>query len=166
MTYPFNDEYMRYDYDEHRYILTQRAVLDKNNINLMERLNYGGDVNRERVADIFLDEISELVYSEIYNYSSQPAIPEYQIAKTPSARNAIMKAMLKQVDYVLVNGFINQYGGVDFKKGTKMESTADRYLAPLSKNILTRPLAETKVPLMYAGKYSVIFEPHYEEWGY
>lgn len=166
MTYPFDDEYMRYDYDEHRYILTERAVLDKNNINLTERLNYGGDVNRERIADIFLDEVSEIVYNEIYNYSSQPAIPEYQIAKIPSARNAIMRAMLKQVDYVLVNGFLNQYGGVDFKKGAKMENVADRYLAPLAKSILTRPLIETKVPLMYAGKYTIIFEPHYEEWGY
>lgn len=166
MTYPFDDEYMRYDYDEHRYILTARAVLDKNNINLMERLNYGGDVNRERIADIFLDEVSEIVYNEIYNYSSQPAIQEYQIAKMPSARNAIMRAMLKQVDYVLVNGFLNQYGGVDFKKGAKMDNVADRYLAPLAKSILTRPLIETKVPLMYAGKYTIIFEPHYEEWGY
>ena len=166
MTYPFDDEYMRYDYDEHRYILTERAVLDKNNINLTERLNYGGDANRERIADIFLDEVSEIVYNEIYNYSSQPAIPEYQIAKIPSARNAIMRAMLKQVDYVLVNGFLNQYGGVDFKKGAKMENVADRYLAPLAKSILTRPLIETKVPLMYAGKYTIIFEPHYEEWGY
>lgn len=166
MIYPFDDEYLKYDYDEHRYILTEKAVLDKNNTSLIERLNYCGEVNKERVANIFLDEISELVYSQIYDYSSQPAIQEYQIAKIPSARNVIMRAMLKQVDYVLLNGFINQYGGVDFKKNSKMEGVADRYLAPLAKSILTRPLVETKVPLMYAGKYAMIFEPKYDEMGY
>ena len=166
MTYPYDDEYMKYDYDEHRYILTERAVLDKSNINLAERLNHGGEVNIERVAHIFLDEISEFVYSQIFDYSSQPAIQEYQIAKIPSARNVIMRAMLKQVDYVLVNGFLNQYSGVDLKKNSKIDGISGRYLAPLAKSILSSPLGETKVPLLYAGKYAMIFEPKYEEMGY
>ena len=163
MTYPYDDEYMRYDFEEHRYILTEKACLDKLNIVLSERLNYGGESNRERIVNIFLDEISDFVYSQIYDYSSQPYIQEYQIAKIPSARNVIMKAMLKQVDYALVNGFLYQYSGVDLKKNSSIENLSGKYLAPLAKSILSKPLIETKIPLLYAGKYWRIFNPNYEK---
>ena len=166
MEYPYNDEYLVYDYENHRYILTERAVLDKLNTNLVERLNVGGSANKERAVNAFLDEISELVYSQIYDYSSQWEIQQYQIAKVPSARNVIMRAMLKQVDYVLLNGFINQYSGVDMKKGSIMQGFSGKYLAPLSKSILSNNLTETGVPLLYAGKYSMIFKPNYEEENY
>lgn len=163
MNYPFDDNLMVYDYDNHRYILTPQAVLDKLNIDLTERLNNGGESNIERVANMFLDEISELVYNEIYDYSSQPLIQEYQIAKIPSARNVIMRAMLKQVDYVLVNGMLHQYSGVDLKRSVNNDKMASKYLAPMSRSILTKPLIETGIPLMYAGKYSMIFKPHYDD---
>lgn len=166
MTYPYNDEYMTYDFDEHRYILTPKAVLDKLNIDLIERLNPGGSATRERVPHQFLDEISDIIYSQIYDYSSQPSIQEYQIAKIPSARRVIMDAMLKQVDYSLVNGFLDQYSGIDLKKNSKVDGLSSRYLAPRAKSKLSNPLIETGVPLLYAGKYSMIFKPHYEEEGY
>lgn len=166
MIYPYDDEYLVYDYDEHRYILTPKAVLDKLNLNLIERLNVGGAVNRERVPYQFLDEISDIVYTEIYNYSSQPEIQEYQIAKLPSARKVIMQAMLRQVDYALVNGFLDQYSGIDLKKNSKVDDLSSRYLAPRAKSVLSKPLLESKVPLLYAGKYAMIFTPNYEEMGY
>ena len=166
MTYPYDDEYMKYDYDEHRYILTARAVLDKSNLNLSERLNVGGAVNRERTPDIFLDEISEIVHSEIYDYSTQPKIQEYELAKYPSAREKIMKAMLRQVDYALTSGFLDQYSGIDLKKNTKLDGLSGRYLAPRAKKILTQPLSENGTPLLYAGKFPSIFKPDYEKMGY
>lgn len=166
MAYPYDDEYLIYDYENHRYILTERACLDKLNINLGERLNVGGLANKERAVKSFLDEISDLVYSQIYDYSNQWQIQEYQIAKMPSARNVIMRAMLKQVDYVLLNGFINQYGGVDLKKGTSMGDLSGKFLAPLSKSILCKDLIETGIPLLYAGKYPMIFKPDYEKENY
>ena len=166
MTYPYDDEYMAYDYDEHRYILKPQATLDKLNLNLIERLNPGGAVDRARVPHQFLDEISDIVYSQIYDYSSQPLIQEYQIAKTPSARKVIMDAMLRQVDYSLVNGFLDQYSGIDLKKNSKVDGLSGRYLAPRAKSKLSQPLIETGVPLLYAGKYSRVFKPHYEEEGY
>lgn len=166
MAYPYDDEYLIYDYENHRYILTERACLDKLNTNLGERLNVGGSANKERAINSFLDEISDLVYSQIYDYSNQWQIQEYQIAKMPSARNVIMRAMLKQVDYVLLNGFINQYGGVDLKKGTSMGDLSGKFLAPLSKSILCKNLIETGIPLLYAGKYPMLFKPNYEKENY
>lgn len=166
MKYPFNDEYMIYDYEEHRYILTPQAVLDKLNIDLAERLNVGGQSNNERASNMFLEEISNIVYSAIYDYSSQVPIIEYQLAKYPSARKRIMKAMLKQVDYALVNGVLNQYSGVNLQKNTIIDNISDRYLAPLSKSELLKPLDESGQPILYCGKYSIVFKPKYEEEGY
>jgi len=166
MTYPYNDEYMVYDYETHRYILTEKFCLDKMNLDLQERLNLGGGANRERVPQIFLDEISEFVYSQIYDYSSQPLIQEYQIAKYPSAREVIKKAMMNQIDYALVNGALYQYSGIDLKKNTKIDGMSGKYLSPLAKSILSNPLIETGTPLLYAGKYSMIFKPKYKEMEY
>lgn len=166
MTYPYNDEYLKYDYENHKYILTEKACLDKLNINLGELLNLGGSANQEREINNFLEEISDFIYSQIYDYSSQWQIQEYQIAKCPSARDVIMKAMLKQIDYARLNGALYQYSGVDVKKGTKMQDFSDRYLSPMSKSILSKPLTETNVPLLYAGKYALVFKPNYQEENY
>lgn len=166
MEYPYNDDYMVYDYDEHRYILTAQAVLEKLNIDLSTRLNIGGASNIENIANIFLNDISDIVYSEIYEYSSQPYIQEYQIAKIPSARKVIQKAMLRQVEYALVNGFLQQYSGIDLKKNNALDKMSGRYLSPLAKSVLSKPLIETGVPLLYAGKYSMIFKPDYDKGRY
>ena len=166
MTYPYDDEYMAYDYDEHRYILKPQATLDKLNLNLIERLNPGGAVDRARVPHQFLDEISDIVYSQIYDYSSQPSIQEYQIAKIPSARKVIMDAMLRQVDYSLVNGFLDQYSGVDLRKGTKSPKFNERYLCDRAKSILKNPLIETGIPILYCGKYPYIFKANYKKDNY
>ena len=42
ITYPFSDENMEYDYDSHRYVLTEKCVLDELNIDLLTRLNTRG----------------------------------------------------------------------------------------------------------------------------
>ena len=162
MKYPYDDEFMVYDYEEHRYILTPQAIIQKLGVDLAE-LNFGGIANVEMASQLFLDEISDFIYNQIYDYSSQPYIQEWQIAKYPSARNVIMKAMLKQVDYVRVNGFLHQYSGVDLKKNVANIKMSDKFLAPMAKSVLTKPLIESGVPLMYAGKYSMIFKPKYEE---
>lgn len=165
MTYPFDDEYMRYDYDEHRYILTERAVLDKLNINLYESLNSAGVVNKERAPQLFLDEISDFIYSQVYDYATQWEIKEYEMAKLPSARKNLMKAMLKQIDYVNTSGLLYQYCGIDLKKNTKIDGMSGRFLAPLAKSALTKTL-ENGVPLLYAGKYPYIFKADYEKYNY
>ena len=166
MNYPYDDNYMKYDYEEHRYILTEKAVLDKNNISLSERLNVAGAVNKASLPNKFLDEISEIVYTQIYDYSSQPEIQKYQLAKIPSARNIIMKAMLRQVDYALVNGFLDQYSGVDLRKGTKSPKFDERYLCDRAKSILKNPLIETGIPILYCGKYPYIFKANYKKDNY
>ena len=52
------------------------------------------------------------------------------------------------------------------KKGNVMSGFSGKYLAPLTKSILSNNLTETGVPLLYAGKYSMIFKPNYEEENY
>lgn len=166
MNYPYDDDYMRYDYNTHRYVLTEKDVLDNLNINLSEVLDVTGSANRQSMVNKFLRYISNLVYREIYKVNMQKFIIEYILAKCPSAREQLKQAMEEQIEYFMFNGDISVYSGVDFKKNTIAPQTSDRVLAPNARDILTQPLLETKVPILYAGKYNMLFEPKYKEENY
>ena len=53
-----------------------------------------------------LENISDEFYNEIYNYASDYTVPEYVMAKCPSARPIIMQALIEQVMSYLIE--INQ----------------------------------------------------------
>ena len=166
MEYPYSDEYMIYNKTRHRYILTEKAVLDDLNIELGEVLAGANTARREREIQKFLTYISNLVYREVYKYNEQRDLVEYILAKCPSAREKLKQAMEEQIEYFMFNGDISVYSGVDFKKGTKGQSVADRVLSPNARDLLLEPLTETKVPILYCGKYGILFTPKYEEENY
>ena len=58
----FDDEAMRYDIEEHRYVLNKNYVKNKLNIDLASEL---GD---ETTADVFLDGISSFIYGYMKRY--------------------------------------------------------------------------------------------------
>lgn len=166
MTYPYNDEYLIYDYSKHQYILTPKAVLDKLNEDLT-KFSPANSVNRQRDAQIMCENISDEVYNQIYEDSLDYLFPEFIIAKCPSARQIILQAMLEQVKYFLFNGSISVYSGVDFKKSTVGESANGRILAPNARRILNRVIKEIGVPLTYQGQMNTIIEiGDYEKFGY
>ena len=166
MTYPYSDEYMVYDYTKHQYVLTPKAVLDKLNENL-ERYSPATSVNRQRDAEIMLENVSDEVYNQIYENSLNYLFPEFIIAKCPSARPIIMQALIEQVKYFLFNGAISVYSGVDFKKGTVGDNANGRILAPNARRILERVIPETRVSLMYQGQMNALIPVgDYEKYGY
>lgn len=117
ITYPYSDENMEYDYDSHRYVLTEKCVLDELNINLNSRLNNRGSANNQSVAKFILDEISSSIYLHIYASSNQDDLKEFLCAKCPSARKIIKDAMKQQLLYLLASGEIARYSGVNVKTG-------------------------------------------------
>ena len=170
MSYPNSDELMTYDFNKHRYILTNKCVLDELNENLAERLNMRGSASAENVINSVLDLISLNVYNFIYSHTIQRFFVERILAKAPSARNVIKEAMKQQVLYFLVNGQIDKYAGVDVKKGQAMllkDLRGERTIDPQAIMILDNPLEETKVSLLFRGRYSTFDDlPHYEEESY
>lgn len=167
MNYPFDDDYMIYDFDSHRYVLTPKCVFDELNVNLAQRLNVTGSANAQIAPNQVLNQISTTVYSEIYDRSNQNEIQEYALAKCPSLRKIIKEAMKQQVLYFLFNGDVSVYGGVDVKKGTKAPSYNDRILAPMAEKILSRPVKELGgVSILYGGHYPIVVKLDYETENY
>lgn len=166
MNYPFDDLYMKYDYDKHQYILTPEAVSDKLNEDLT-KFSPANSANRQRDAQIMCDNISDEIYNAIYENSANYLVQEFAAAKCPSARNILMLAMLEQVKYFMFNGSISVYSGVDFKKYQVGESARSRILAPNAQRILDRVLPEMGVSLMYQGQFtSLIPLGEYKEYNY
>lgn len=158
MKYPFNDDYMVYDYTTHRYYITPKCVLDKLDID-MSKFNVTGSTNKQRAGQQILNRICNTVYNEIYKVADK-FTAEYTLAKVPSARDILMEAMLSQVDYFNFNGMLELYSGVDFKKGTVMPNFDDKILCHEAKEWLTQMLPETGMPIMYMGKRLSI-KPNY-----
>ena len=166
MTYPLTDEYMFYDFEEHRYILTPKYVLDKLGIDLKARLNKSGNVNDENIAGAILDQISREIYNEIYSHSVYNKEQEIIIAKTQGGRKIIQDAMREQVLYFLTNGDLSQYSGVNVAKGTVMENFYNRTISPNAKQTLTKIIPEVGISLVYQGKFPYIPCLDYVKMGY
>lgn len=150
---PYNDEAMRYDFDNHMYVLTQQCVLKELNTNLQEVLNPTGAANVGENANATLRQISEVVYSQMYDASCDNDIQEWLAAKAQSARKIIKDALKQQVLYFLFNGEVSQCSGVDIKKGRKMQDLSNRILSPNARRILEKNLKETGKSLLYSGGY-------------
>ena len=153
MTYPYNDETMVFDEDEQRYILTAKCVFDELNINLNDKLQPTGSATSGNNANKFLNRISMIVYNEILTNSIYNDLQIKLIKYAPSARKIIKDAMKEQVEYTWFNGDLSIYGGVNFSKNTKSQNISDRILAPMARMILSKPLTETNLSLLYPGEY-------------
>lgn len=156
MTYPYDDETMVFDVDEQRYILTPKCITDELNTEL-SILEPMGSAAKGNNATKILNRISRTVYNQIYARSIYNNVQEKIIKYVPSARKIIKEAMKEQFEYFLFNGDLSVYSGVDFRKNSKMQNTKDRILAPMAEDILSRPLPETKVSLLYSGGYSFVW---------
>lgn len=168
---PLTDETMIYDYKKHRYILTPKCVLDELNENLFERLNTRGCANVENLAQNVLEQISLQIYNFVYSHTSQRLFLQKVLAKSPTARELLKEAMKQQVLYFLINGQIDKYSGVDLRKGTAMakeDLRGERAIDPQAITILQEILPETKVSMLYRGRYNSILTspPDYEKEGY
>lgn len=88
--YPYSDEYMTYDYESHKYMLTEKAVLEELGINLAERSK------NEAAKKAFLRLASNQIYNYIHSHNVNDVLQDYIIAKTSRGRKVIKEAMLSQ----------------------------------------------------------------------
>ena len=111
--YPYDDEYMTYDYRLHRYVLTDKAVLDILGENLNVML-----VNSETTTkNAFLRKVTNTVYEYILSASQSPDYIEYILAKDENLRDMIQEMLISQVEYMLANGAVDSYSGINMAKG-------------------------------------------------
>ena len=135
MTYPYNDDVMVYDYDKHRYFLTEKGVLSELGINLSLKLKSdSSDVN---VVSRFLRKVTNAVYKYIFEDSSSVEWQEYIMAVSPYARPIVEEMLLEQCEYALDNNFIEDFSGVNIAKGSAMKLSDLRGEAKVADRVVT-----------------------------
>ncbi len=152
--YPFDDGVMKYDYNMHRYVLTEQGVLRELGENLKVILNKSGDANPSTLAERFLNRVSQVVYTWLYKDSMNEAWIEYLLAKFPSLRPRIKEMLQAQTLYMLMNGDLGLMSGVNVAKGQAMDINALRgraRIAPEVEDLSKQIIPELGYCLKYAG---------------
>jgi hypothetical protein len=102
-TYPLTDALMQYDEESGRYVLTEEALV-QNGTDLRARLSYTNTPNVTGIITRHLNRVSDVIYDYIHSYSMNNLNQDRYIAKIPTLRRYIYKAMLAQSEYMLLNG--------------------------------------------------------------
>lgn len=152
--YPFDDGSMIYDYNVHRYILTESGVETELGEDLKLILNATGDANPSSLAERFLRRVSQTVYMYIYRDSANEEWLEYILAVHPSLRAVVKEMLQAQLMYMLMNGDIGLFSGVNVAKGQLMDINALRdraRIAPEVEDLALRTIPQLGYCLKYAG---------------
>ena len=138
---PKSDDHFTYDTSVHRYKLTEQGVLQRLNRNLGDVLAVnGGAFDRRNEPNILLDRVSQQIYGYIYNTTITPKRKERELALNPAYRIPLMEAMEEQLIYVLNNGDLSAYTGVNIETGVTIDPARMRAaeIAPMARDILAR----------------------------
>lgn len=91
MTHPYDDDYMVFDYNSNRYILTEKSVQETLGVNLSARCK------SEEAKKAYLRLASIQIYNYIHKHNIDTALQDYIIANTESGRKIIKEAMEMQI---------------------------------------------------------------------
>lgn len=161
---PYSNDHLAYDASVHRYKLTELGVLQRLNRNLGDVLaDNGGASDPRNEPNIVLDRISRQIYGFIYSHTAAPMRREREMALNPAYRAPLMEAMEEQLIYVMTNGDLSAFNGVNLDTGMTVDLDRMRLaeIAPIARDILTR-----------CGLLSVVIDyqrditPDYEGEGY
>ena len=139
MTYPYSDDRMTYDYETHRYILTEKSVLEELGINLAERSK--NEVARANLLKL----ASAQVYRFIHEHNVANDFQDYIIAKTESGRKIIKEAMQHQLTYLMMVGDLSRSADIN-KRALWFDDNA--------KQVLYRPIPEIATSVCYTGRFN------------
>lgn len=97
-----NTEYMQYDLQHHRYVLTPQALMDNRGINLYDYFSESD--NPEIDVDIFLKRCSLELYSFIYKFNIKTKEVKEYILSLPVNRIGIQESLEEFVYAIIKNG--------------------------------------------------------------
>lgn len=141
LKYPYDDDYMTYDYDTHRYVLTLKDVSQNLGVDLESRISYANAI------PTLLNRISLRVYSYIHSHNVNNNYQDYIIAKTQAGRRIIREAMEEQLLYFLAVGDLTR-SVVESERKFAMDQTA--------MDILLQPIPEIGCSICYLGQLPLV----------
>lgn len=143
-TYPYSDEYMIFDDESRRYILTPRYALEQLGIDLEGAIKERGAVNPQVIVKQFLTDVSDDIYEFMHEHCINTAEQDRLVAVVPSLRSIIQKAMAQQLLYSRFNGLL----GYSVEK----DKQAQR-ICPKSVSTLSQSVPELGTTILYTGFY-------------
>lgn len=146
---PKDDEYMTYDFRKHRYALTEKAVFDEVGVNLNDIT--GGNVTDK---NLFLKRVSADVYSYLLDGSRSPEYIEYILAVDTDLRSIVYDMLIAQAEYVMLNGAVSMFAGVNLTKGTAVDISRlrdERKIADTVQSEANKILPKYGICLKYTG---------------
>ena len=160
-----SDNYCVYNKSEHRYVLTRDYVLEQLNIDLCDVLNTSGNVSDvAKMPEIVLDRVSRQIYGYVYKASAYVCERERELALNDKHRPHLVAAMAEQLTYILNNGDVSAFSGVNPLNGMTVDPTRMRLaeIAPIARDILEgRGIISRRIyPMPYVD------EPTYDKDGY
>ncbi len=165
MQHPYSDTYMTYDTVSHRYKLTETYVLQAMNRNLSDMLaEHGGASDTANEATVLLDRVSRQIYAYVMRCTATPNKRQREMALDATLRAHIQEAMAEQLVYIVTNGDLAAYSGVNLDTGMTIDPARmrDAEIAPMAKDILVRcGLGSVSIRL---GERDI--DPEYEKEGY
>ena len=144
IVYPYSDDYMIFDKNTNRYILTEKYTVDVMGLDLAGMINERNGINPQILIKRFLTDVSDDIYEYIHSHSIYNAEQDYCIAKYPSLRAIIQKAMDQQLMYSRFNGLLGYSANKD--------QAAARY-CPKAIETLNTTVLELGRSILYSGIY-------------
>ena len=117
---PKDDNYMKYDYNRHRYYLTPRAAIDLCGANLDLLLDTFGDANSSTLAERFCRKSGNAFYSYVRTMTARYDIMEWIMACDPEQRARVQEMLIEQLEYNLSEAFPERKSGLNIERGSAM----------------------------------------------
>ena len=140
-TLPYDDDFMTYDYNSHRYVLTLKDVNQNLGIDLENRISYANAI------PVLLNRVSIKIYALIHSYNTDNDLQDYIIAKTETGRKIIKEAMEEQLLYFLAVGDLSR---------SVIESERNMSIDQTAMETLLRTIPEIGCNILYTGKLPYI----------
>lgn len=165
---PYNDSAAVFDETSQRYVLRKNYLETKTGIKLTALVRQPFIADPTTAINDLLDQISQEIYDFIYSYNGNMRYQKYIAAHSELARQYIIEAMVSQFRYILRNGKIDEYSGINLdyvSTNAKLELTdlrGERAFHPNVVSCLSR-LLEDGDRLLFCGQYLIPYGFAYPE---
>ena len=135
MIKPYSDDYLTYNENTGRYVLTTKNLLENYGIDLDSSANNVG-------AQGILNMVSISIYNFIHKHNFNNEMQDYMIASTEKGRKIINDAMCMQFMYIRQAGYLSRSTDKD-KRAMAIDEDA--------KEILSQVIPEFGCSVLYCG---------------
>lgn len=105
---PYDDDFMTFDSETRRYVLTEKYAFEKLGLDLYEDVNDRNSINAQIAVSRILKQCSNMIYNFVYDFSIYNNRQDYLIATVPKMRKIIMEAMGEQLLYMAQVGDLSR----------------------------------------------------------